>query len=314
MTISRRTFILMASTTIFVPPTLAAETADVIYSGGIILTMDESNPRVEAVAVKNGRLLAVGMADEVMRLKSNDTKMVDLGGRTMLPGFIDSHGHVIGGGLQALAANILAPPDGLVDSIAQLQKTLSEWVDANQDLIKEADLILGFGYDNAQLKELRHPTREDLDKVSTDVPVLVVHQSSHLAALNSKALELVGYTADTPDPEGGVIQRQPGSREPNGVLEETAFTATLSKLFRNVGPAGFKAVAVAGSELWASYGYTTAQDARAVPATANALRAVADEGKLKIDVVAFPDVLVDREYIKKNTSSTYKNRFRVAGC
>jgi predicted amidohydrolase YtcJ len=92
-----------------------------------------------------------------------------------------------------------------------------------------------------------------------------------------------------------------------------AFTTAMPKLLRNVGPEGLKAMAVAGSELWASYGYTTAQEARAVPGTANALRAVADEGKFKIDVVAYPDVLVDREYIQKNASAAYKNRFRIPG-
>lgn len=294
-------------------PAWAADEADVIYSGGPILTMDDGNPRVEAVAVKSGRILAAGTADAVMTLKGANTRLVDLGGRTMLPGFVDSHGHVVMGGIQALAANMLPPPDGPNTSIADVQATLRAWVDANRGLIEQTNLILGFGYDNSQLKELRHPTRDDLDQVSTEYPVVIVHQSGHLGSFNSKALELVGYTAETPDPDGGVIRRRPGSNEPDGVLEETAFIFTLPKILGNVGPEGLKALAVAGTELWASYGYTTAQDARSTPGTAKAIMAVADEGKLKVDVVIYPDVLVDRDFIKQAASATYRSRARVAG-
>jgi predicted amidohydrolase YtcJ len=183
----------------------------------------------------------------------------------------------------------------------------------NEENIKKANLILGFGYDNSQLAELRHPNREELDEISQDVPVMIIHQSSHLAVLNSKALDLVGYIAETPDPAGGVIQRKPGSQEPNGVLEETAFTSALPVLLRNIGPVGLKAFAIAGSELWSSFGYTTVQEARSVPGTAKAMMAAAEEGSFKVDVVTYPDVLVNRDFIKENASLAYKNRFRVAG-
>ncbi len=148
----------------------------------------------------------------------------------MLPGFVDAHGHVFMGGLQALSANLLAPPDGEVNEIALLQQTLRDWAAANAEAVERYDLIIGFGYDNAQLAELRHPTRDDLDAVSSDVPIVIIHQSGHLAALNSAALEVVGYDAATEDPEGGVIRRRAGSREPDGVLEETAFFAAIVKL------------------------------------------------------------------------------------
>ena len=313
--ITRRGFLTgVAVSALFAPAAvLAAEEADIIYSGGPIITLDDANPRAEAVAVKNGLILAAGKADDVMKLKGANTKMIDLGGRALLPGFVDSHGHVVGGGLQALSANMLPPPDGPNNSIAVIQQTLRDWIGKNEALIKKANIILGFGYDNSQLAELRHPTRDDLDEVSRDLPVIIIHQSAHLAALNSKALELVGYTADTPDPAGGVIQRKPGTTEPNGVLEETAMTSALPKLLSNIGPAGVKALAIAGSELWASFGYTTAQEARAVPGIAKAMMAVAEEGGFKIDAIAYPDILIDRDFIKQTASPTYKNRFRVAG-
>jgi predicted amidohydrolase YtcJ len=287
--------------------------ADRIWSGGTILTMDDAAMRVEAVAERDGRILAVGSADEVMAHRGPGTEVIDLAGRALLPGFVDAHGHVFMGGLQALSANMLAPPDGEVTDIASLQSTLREWADANATAVEQTDLIIGFGYDNAQLAELRHPTRDDLDAVSRDVSIVIIHQSGHLAALNSKALEVVGYGADTPDPEGGVIRRRAGSQEPDGVLEETAFFGAIVKLMGDVGEDGARAFAKAGSELWARFGYTTAEEGRSMPGTVQALRHVADEGGFAIDIVTYPDVLVDRDFIKANQSDTYRNRLRVAG-
>ena len=275
--------------------------------------MNDADPRVDAVAVKGGRIIAAGSETDVMALKGPNSKIIDLGGRAMLPGFVDAHGHVMIGGVQAMGANMLPAPDGPCNDIAAIQRTLRDWMEANKDEVIKINLIFGFGYDNAQLTELRHPTRDDLDQVSTEIPILIIHQSSHLAAINSKALEIVGYTAATPNPAGGVIQRKPGSQEPNGVLEETAFFGAAMALLGNIGPDGMKAFIRAGADLWARYGYTTAQEGRSIPATAALIREVADEGGLKIDVQTYTDVLVDRDWIKANTSSSYKNHFRVAG-
>ena len=305
--------LLVTSMVLFGSVVGAEEPADRIWTGGTILTMNDAAMRAEAVAEKDGRILAVGSEAEVMAHKGPGTEMIDLGGRTMLPGFVDAHGHVFMGGLQAMSANMLAPPDGEVTDIASLQQTIRDWAAANAEAVEQTDLIVGFGYDNAQLAELRHPTRDDLDAVSTDVSIVIIHQSGHLAALNSKALEVVGYDAATEDPAGGVIRRRDGSREPDGVLEETAFFAAVIKLMGNVGAEGAEAFARAGAELWARFGYTTAEEGRSMPGTVQALRKVADEGGFKIDVVTYPDVLADRDFIKDTQSDTYRNRFRVGG-
>ncbi len=84
-----------------------------------------------------------------------------------------------------------APPDGNVTDIASLQQTLREWMAANKTIVDEVKLVIGFGYDNSKLKELRHPTRDDLDAVSKDLAVVIVHQSGHLGSVNSKALEIL---------------------------------------------------------------------------------------------------------------------------
>jgi predicted amidohydrolase YtcJ len=133
----------------------------------------------------------------------------------------------------------------------------------------------------------------------------VVHQSGHIGALNSKALEVAGYTAETPDPEGGKILRKEGSMEPNGVIEETAFFNALPKIFQNLGPSSFEAFTIAGAEMWSSFGYTTGQEGRANASLTPVLQKLTADGSVKIDLYAYADVLLGRDYIKDNVSRTY---------
>jgi predicted amidohydrolase YtcJ/putative hemolysin len=293
---------------------VAAEVkADRIWTGGTILTMDDTGMRAEAVAEAGGRILAVGSRRAVMKTRGPNTEIIDLKGRTLVPGFVDAHGHMVMGGLQALAANLLAPPDGNVQDIATLQQTLRTWAQANAAAVSKVNLIIGFGYDPATLKEQRHPTRDDLDAVSKDVPVVIVHQSGHLSAVNSKALEVAGVTMASKDPPGGVIRRREGGQEPDGVLEENASNAALMKLLSGLGPEGLKTFAREGAKLWASFGYTTAEEGRASPAVAKVLQQAAAEGGIAVDVMVYPDMLIDREFIKANQSRSYVNRVRIAG-
>jgi predicted amidohydrolase YtcJ len=290
----------------------AQEPADRIFTGGPVLTMNDAQPRVGAVAVKDGRIVAVGTPEEIEALRGEGTVVTDLAGRALVPGFFDAHGHVMAGGVQALTANLLAPPDGEVTDIASLQQVLRDWAEENRAQVEATGLIIGFGYDNSQLAELRHPTKEELDEVSTEFPVYIVHQSSHLGATNSKGLEMLGITAASENPPGGVI-RKDAVGEPTGVLEENANFAALPKLFANVGPDGMKAILKGGAELWARFGYTTAQEGRSLPSSVAVLAAVAAEGGFKIDVMTHVDVLAGRDFILENISEDYVNRFRVAG-
>ena len=290
-----------------------AQPADRIWSGGPILTMNDEAMRAQAVAEAGGKIVAVGSKAQVMKLRGPNTQVIDLKGRTLLPGFVDAHGHLVVGGMQGLSANLLAPPDGNVTDIPSLLQTVRDWVEANKEAVAKTKLIIGFGYDPATLKEQRHPTRDELDTISTEYAVMLVHQSAHFGAVNSKALELVGYTAATPDPEGGIIRRRAGSQEPNGVLEELAFASLAFKLLPSIGPNGLQIFAREGAKLWARYGYTTAEEGKAVPGVAKVLKSIADEGGFAIDVVAYPDILADRDFIKANKSDSYSNRFRIAG-
>ncbi len=313
MHVSARSLCLVTAIAFSSTSALSQQIADRIYLGGPIVTMNDKGPSAEAVAVKDGRILAVGSLSDLSVYQGDETETFDLDGRAMLPGFVDSHGHVVMGGLQALSANLLAPPDGEVLDIASLQSTLTDWTEENAQAVEKVKMIIGFGYDNAQLKELRHPTRQELDMVSEDLPVIIIHQSGHLGVANSKALELAGITAASEAPPGGVIQRDDAG-EPNGVLEEYAFFSVLVPILGNLGEDGLAAFARAGADLWAKFGYTTGQEGRSSGEIVDVLRKVGAKDGLPIDVVAFPDVLESRDYIGANTSVDYEDRVRVGGC
>ncbi len=293
-------------------PAAAQDIADTIYFGGPILTMDDTAPRAEAVAVKDGAILAVGDLADMTALQGDGTVAIDLAGRAMLPGFVDAHGHVMMIGLQALSANMLPAPDGEVNDIASMQRVLEAFAEAFPDRIAAGNLILGFGYDDSQLAELRHPTREDLDAISTEIPVAIIHQSGHIGVLNSRALEVVGFDATTAERPGGVIRRN-ADGTPNGVLEETPFFEALIGLLGALDENAMRIMFRAGTDLIASYGYTTAQEGRASSGQAQLMQAVASEEGLDIEVVAYPDVLVDRDYIAETARPDYVDGFRVAG-
>ena len=300
---------------LFTASALASDEAEIIYKGGPILTMNDAQPRAEAVAVADGKVLAVGFSRDIMKLKGKDTQVIDLKDQAMIPGFVDAHGHVLLVGLQALSANMLPAPDGEVNEIAALQEVLKTWADNNKELVKKVNLIIGFGYDDAQLKELRHPTADDLDQVSSEIPVYVIHQSGHIGVGNSKALEVVGFNSDSENPPGGVIRRKEGGNEPNGVLEETPHFMAIVKLLSAVDAKGAQTMFKAGMDLITSYGYTTAQEGRATLVQTELMRSTADTGETKVDVVVYPDVLTKdaKAFIKNNHSREYKNRLRIGG-
>lgn len=303
--------LLLAGAALVAAPAMGGP-ASRIFTGGPILTMNDTVMRAEALAEENGRIVAVGSAAEVMKLKGPKTELVDLKGQALLPGFVDPHGHIVLGGLQALSANLLAPPDGNVTDIPGLQQTLKDWMAANADAVKQAGMVIGFGYEPANMKEQRHPVREELDAVSADLPVIIVHQSGHLAAVNSKALAMLGYTAATKDPPGGVIRRK-ADGSPDGVLEESAMMAIATKILPQLGPNGFKAFAKAGAKLWASFGYTTAQEGRTSPDIVALLQQVAAEGGFQNDIAVYPDIMGGREKMLPLIGKPYVNRLRVAG-
>ncbi len=295
---------------------MAGEKADAIYYGGPIVTVDDSRPNAEAVAVRKGKILAVGDRKEILRAhKGKGTRLNDLAGHTMIPGLIDAHGHVLGVGLQSISANLLPAPDGQVKSIADLQKTMREFIAASP-IVKKYGLVIGFDYDDAQLAEHRHPTRDDLDAISTELPIAVIHQSGHLGAYNSNALELAGVTATTQNPQGGIIRRREGSEAPNGVMEEDAHFMVLLKLLPKLGEEQIAALVGAGAQTYARYGYTTAQEGAAMTPWAHAMEKPKNRSALKIDVVFYPAIAMlgdDPIMSSPLVSRHYDRHFRIGG-
>jgi len=306
--------VLLAAVALSSQLAVARPSADAIYTGGPIVTMVDAAPTAEAVAIRSGRIVAVGQRAEVMRLVGAQTRVVDLAGKALLPGFFDPHGHVVGVGLQAVSANLLPPPDGEGRDIASLQRILRDWIARNRAFIDKYGLIIGFGYDDSQLRERRHPSRRDLDAVSNEFPVLLMHQSGHLGAVNSKALEKLGITAATTDPAGGAYRREEASREPNGVLEETAFFQALGTFMAVLDEPERLDMIRAGADFYAKFGYTTAQEGRASSESAGDLAKAGAAGLLKLDVLIYPDILSARSAIKPPLlSRSYVDHVRIGG-
>lgn len=186
-----------------------------LYHNGPILTMDSRGSVEEALAIRDDTILAVGSLAHVETFCDASTEQIDLQGRTLLPGFIDGHSHFLMTGLlHAVQLDLSPAPMGSVRRIADIQ----EKIRVRAAITPPGQWILGFGYDDTALEEMRHPVAMELDAATGEHPVFLKHISGSLFSCNSRALELAGYTKDTPQPAGGLIRRDDDGH-PNGVLE-----------------------------------------------------------------------------------------------
>jgi predicted amidohydrolase YtcJ len=186
------------------PPTL-------ILSHAAVLTMDPRQPRAEAIAVREDRIVAVGTTAEVLALRGHGTRLIDCQGAAVLPGFIDAHLH-----LRAYAATfggIDCRPHA-VRSLTGLQTLLRR----HSARLPPDQWLVGYGYDEFGLAERRHPTRWDLDVATPHHPIRLAHRSRHAWVMNSLGLAQLGITRDFAAPAGGVVERHPVSGEPTGLL------------------------------------------------------------------------------------------------
>lgn len=193
---------------------------DLVVVRGNVVTMNPRQPRAEAVAVKDGRFLAVGSDADIRHLARAGTPVHDLGGKTVLPGLIDAHTH----GAYSGKINLLRVDLG-VSTLAEAKERLRAWA-AN---VPPGRWIQGGKYDDTKLDVKRLLTRKDLDEAVPNHPVFVTDRSGHLFIANSRALELAGLKRGSPDPEGGTMDRDPATGELTGVLRERAGEA-VSKL------------------------------------------------------------------------------------
>ena len=292
-------------------PHPAAPPADTVFQGGTILTLAGDGESVEALAVRGGEIVAMGDADSMKPLRGPNTKTVDLGGRTLMPGFVDGHGHLTAAAAMVDVVNVSSPPAGPMLNHDDIVEALAAYIADNS--IPVGETVMGWGYDDSLLEERIHPTRDVLDRASTEHPIVIAHVSGHLAAANSAGLELYGYSAETPNPPGGVIRRYEGSNEPNGVLEETAAQRMFASLAQGDPEAKLDQL-VRGQEVVLAKGITTVQDGATSPDAYALMAETAKRGLFKVDVVTLPMWnFYDEIEAANDLPFDYVNHFKVGG-
>lgn len=226
-----------------------AVVATTIYTGGDILTMATDTPTyVQAIGVAGGRIIYAGKLSKAPRNKS--TRIIDLHGQTLLPGFIDGHGHMIAYGKNLVDADLVG------------SKSVAEIVDrmkAQAAKVGPGEWIVGFGFSGPQIAEQRYPTAAELDAVSMDRPVMAVDGSGHIGSVNNAAFRAAGITAATANPEGGAFYRQADGKSLDGKVEETGLNAVRIHRPAFTGKLADD-VALGGARDWVANGLTTAQD------------------------------------------------------
>lgn len=286
------------------------QTADIIFIGDNIITMDEYN--ATAVAVAGDRIIAVGKSSEIDVAQGDSTRVIDLGSRALVPGFIDAHGHFGGVATYSALLDLSSPPVGNIENIDDIVAALQNWIRENN--IPEGELVYGVGYDDSLLAERRHPTRRDLDRASSAHPIVIRHVSGHLSSSNSLALANYNIGSSTENPPGGVVRRIAGTNDPDGVMEETAMgllPGTGALVDEEMGWRLRREAA----DIYASYGITTIQESNVSVGYTDALKEQALEAPFAVDIVTYimGNPLSDEELALVNHDTEYTGGVRVGG-
>jgi len=293
---------------------LLAQQPDAIYYNGSILTMAGSAPSYsEALAIQGGKIVFVGNTDAAMQIKGGETKLIDLGGKTLLPGFIDAHSHYINSLLVANQCKLYAPPSGPGKDVPSILTELKQYASERQ--IPKGELIIGYGYDDTVMPNGRLLNRDDLDEAFPDNPVRIEHVSMHGCVLNSLALKKYGISALTKTPPGGVIVRKPGSEEPWGLIMETAYIPVVEQSEPMSAEQEIQ-WSRAGQLLYAQAGVTTAHEGATHLPQFQTIHRASQAGGNIIDIVAFPFITeVDKVLAEHPLDQwgKYQNRFKVGG-
>lgn len=275
-----------------------------LYYGGNILTMDD-HFQGQGVLTQGARILGVGELSQ-LKAQAGDCTMVDLKGKTLLPAFIDPHSHIT-----SLARTVglihLAGAASFEELSERIQRHMTEFAP------QPGEWVMGFGYDNNLMPGCRHPTRELLDRLCPDNPLLISHASGHMGVANSAALAALGITDQTPDPDGGKIGREEGTRQPNGYLEETAFTMLGSRLPQPDFAQLSKQIQMA-EKTYFRYGITTIQDGLTRESEWNLLKNMDQAGALTADVVAYINMVDSQKVLEENQKYLHADgHLRIGG-
>lgn len=274
-----------------------------IFYNGDIITMEETL-YVPAVLIKDQNIVALGTKEDLINQASSDVELIDLNGKTLMPSFIDAHSHFTG-----VAGALQKVPLGEATSFDDIKEAYHRFMTENN--VKPGDWVLGVGYDLNLLKEKIHPTKELLDEIAPNNPAMAQHVSNHMGVYNTKALEALGITMDTPDPEGGKIGRDDGSL--TGFLEENAHVFYLKKIPLNAEDlikCMFKA-----QDKYASYGITTAQEGMFVTELTDLYKYFASTDQIKIDLVGYVDIKTASQILPKLSDhiQKYNKHFKIGG-
>ena len=229
--------------------------SQLLVTGGTIVTQDPEHPVVEAMLVEDGAVLATGGEEEVTGQAEARAERLDLDGRFACPGFIDAHNHFSFCTVAELALDCRTPPMRSVEQILAELEELAARTPAGR-------WVLGWGYNEVFLKPSRHPTLAELDRVAPENPLVIGHQSGHMGAVNSIALEKAGISDSTPDPPNGVIGRDRNGR-PTGILHEHAAEmvgVVARKEIMSADPESTRRAAYGLARRYASLGLTTVCD------------------------------------------------------
>ncbi len=277
-----------------------------IVTNARIATMDPANPSAEAIAVTNGNIVAVGSNEDAMAFRDSRATVIDAGGRRALPGFIEPHNHMVMFASSTLEVDARTPPNRSIDGIvARLRDRAAE--------TPQGEWVRGTRYDDTGVVEMRHPTRHDLDRATTEHPVALVHNSGHMMCVNSRALELAGVDDATADPSGGRIGRLPSTSEPDGMFYETAQELIYSRI-PEYGEDELREAFRSAQAEYLRQGVTTSHDAYVGAPILNAYRRAQSEGNLKLRVNMYLgwDLLRDTGFEPR--TGDVDGRLRVAGC
>ena len=255
--------------------------ADLIVRNGKIITMDPADRVVEAMAVRDGMVVAVGTNQEMAKCAGTATRSADLGGKTVLPGLIDVHTHAMEWAKGVVRNQVDATYPG-VKSIASLMEEIARRAKS----ASPGAWIVGAGWDDAKYTEHRYLTRTDLDRVSGDHPVYLIHVSGHLAMANSAALKIAGMTRDTPDPSGGVIEHD-ARGELSGIVKDNAMELVAKFLPQEETDLAVRAAKYV-SESALSFGLTTIHDINLSPEGMRGYEQAKRAGWLKVRVQMVP--------------------------